>query len=223
MPVDTRRVNLHSCFDSLVIMFLFIRIRRARTIVEQIGVNLDQGLIAMSPAERSATLAIANAMLLAASKKWGKGILTAPQNTMRKVAVDIIFDLAAVHSTIINSDISEFNHRGVQDISFSQALRQVKATEIVLATIGCAIVPETKNRVIPAWKTLYNARTHAKDALKLLIQYGKFAKTSPLPSVPGMKIDSQKVLQLATSAPPFLRPKKPATKKINPRTRQIRK
>lgn len=190
-------------------MFSFIRVRRARTIVEQATVSLEAGLTALAPAERSATAAIANAMLLSASHRWGKSILEAPQTLPAKTAADIVFELAAVHSDIVAGHLQPLSHRGVEDVSMAQAMRQARACELVLATIGAGLAPDGRTVVRNAWKLLHASRGSANDGVVLLMQYANHAKSSPFPSIPGFKIDRGKAVQLATSIPPFLRAKKP--------------
>jgi len=188
-------------------MFTFFRARRARSIVEQVGLGLAESMSALSPAERSATLAIANAMLVAGSRKWGRAVLDSPKSLSEKEAMEIIFELAAMQSQVVNGYLAPMRHRGMGDITFAQGMRQTRAAELVIASVGMALVPDAEHRARPAWKVLWNARSEAEHGVSLLLQYASHSKSSPFPRIPGVKMDKAKAMQYATSVPPFLRPR----------------
>lgn len=197
--------------NGFVRMLNFIKVRRARSIVEQVGVDIVDSLSALSPADRAATMAIANAMLLAASKRWGKAVLDAPETIETKSAMTMVFELAAMHQNVVSGYLEPMRHRGMQDVTFAQGVREARAAEIVVATVGMALIPESRQRVVQAWKVLWNARTEAEDGIALLLQFASHSKTSPFPAI-GIRMDKPKAMQFATSIPPFLRPKTPSAR-----------
>lgn len=192
-------------------MFNFFKVRRARTVIEQVGVGLEEGLSAMPPAERSAILAIANSMLLAAAAQHGKDVINNPFGLSTSVSVALVFELASTQTAIIDGFIEPMRDRGMGDVIFAQAMRQVRAVELVLATIGVSLVPEMKQKAVHGWKILWNARPHAADGVALLQQYASHSRSRPLADVPNMTMDGNRVRSLASSVPPFLRSKKPAS------------
>jgi hypothetical protein len=191
-------------------MFRFLRVRRARTVVEQIVPTLLEGLKALPEVERACTMAIANAMLLAAAKERGSQILSDPYSLEAGLASDIVMEMAGIHGGILHEILVPLHKRNMGDVMYAQSMRQIRAMEVVMVTIGGSLAPEVRFYAREGWKILWSGRNHGEDAASTLIQFAKHARSRPLPSIPGKQITRADIVRLAASVPPFLRKKKRA-------------
>lgn len=191
-------------------MLNFLRVRRARTIVEQIGPGLAGNLQLLPEVDRSGTMAIANAMLLASAAEWGDGVVTDPYGLSRDTAMTIIFELAEQQSRILHEVLIPLEKRSMDDVIYAQAMRQIRALETVAITVGVAVEPTIKPHAVSAWKVMWLSRAYAEDAARVLVQYSKHSKSRPIPVIPGKKIGGTELVGLAQTLPPFLRKKKSA-------------
>lgn len=199
-------------------MLNFFRVRRARTIVEQIAPGLADNLKLLPEIDRAGTMAIANAMLMASAERWGNGVVTNPYALPRDTAMEIVFSLADQQSRILHEVLVPLESRSMDDVIYAQAMRQIRALEVVAVTVGVAIEPQVKQYAVAAWKVMWLARALGEDAAKVLVQYSKHSKSRPLPEIPGKKIGFTELVELARALPPFLRKKKPAVKRqVEPR------
>lgn len=188
-------------------MFKFLRVRRARTVVEQVSSGIAENIALLPPVDRAATLAIANAMLLAAAEPWGKDIVLNPYGLHRDVAVELVFELAQRQTHILNDVLVPLQKRNMDDVLYAQSMRQLRAVEVLISTVGVSIVPEAKDSAIAGWKMMWKARGNAEDAASVLVQFHKHAGSRPLPQIPGRKVGRQELIDLARTVPPFLRKK----------------
>ena len=198
-------------------MLNFLRVRRARTIVEQIAPGLADNLKLLPEIDRAGTMAIANAMLMASAERWEDGVVTNPYALPRNVAMEIVFSLAEQQSRILHEVLIPLESRSMDDVLYAQAMRQIRALEVVAVTVGVAIEPQVKQYAVAAWKVMWMARNLGEDAARVLVQYSKHSKSRPLPEIPGKKIGFAELVELTRALPPFLRKKKPAKRQVDPR------
>lgn len=196
-------------------MFGFLRVRRARTIIEQIGPGLADNLAKLPLVDRAATLAIVNAMLLAGGQQWGPKVAQAPHRLTKDTATEVIFELAERQSQVLNDVLIPLQKRNMSDVVYAQAMRQLRALELMIVTMGAAIDPLASRRAVAGWKVLLKARASASEAALVLIQYSQHAKARPLPAIQGKTLTRANLVELAQIAPPFLIKKTPAPKRIS--------
>lgn len=191
---------------------LFFKKRRVRTIVDQSLPTLERRLRGLSSGEKAATLAVANAMIVALSRETGLPIATDPKSIAPDDAVKLVSGLAQSHVVLVEK-VKSFGEK-VSRTVVSQMLREAHATEIVMTTASVCLDPARMPAVRAAWKVLFEGRAHARGAVPLL---GAFMKESggrsPLASVSTRRWKTSEIVQLASSVPPFLRPKKAKTRK----------
>ena len=196
--------------------FGFFKERRARAVVQNTMPSLPEGIQLLAPVERAATLAIANAMLEAGADAWGPGVLKSPSALAKGVAVEAVLVLAAHHGRLRES-LESMQRRNMDDVAYSQAMRELRATEVLIGTLGAVLVEGRKPPVNEAWKLLWSARDQSLAGAKALAEFYHHTKASPVPRSkvrPG-KLKAADLVLLASTLPPFLqkRPAKPAARK----------
>lgn len=188
-------------------MFKAMKARRARSVVEQVSAGIEAGIAALPAAERSAAMAICNAILKASGDHYGRKYEADPQSMPRDMAVEVVRDLAATHSSVLKEVLLPMHKRNMDDVIFAQAMRQVRALEVAILTFGTAFVPEVRVVCRQSWKSLWQARGNAKIAADLLIQFHKHAGSRPLPRFGSGKVSRNELVELARTVPEFLRAK----------------
>jgi hypothetical protein len=154
-------------------------------------------------------------MLDVAADQWGQAVLRAPSKLPPDVAAAAVLSLASHHANLVREGLEQMPERGMEDVGFAQAMRETRATEVLIATLGTCLNEGPKGDTAAAWGLLWKARQSAPQAAEALRQYGRHAKADPVPR-------SRKRLQgasladlakLASSVPPFLAARKPAAAK----------
>lgn len=192
-------------------IFDYFRARRARSVVLNTLPSLPESVRLLSPVDRAATLAIANAMILVAADTWGTAAKSNPSSLKRKATAEMVMVLAAHHITLVRERLEPMQKRNMQDIAYSQAMREIRATELLICTMGASLVEGRKPGVAESWKLLIEARAHAVEGAKALAAFARHAKVPPLPQSKtiGKKLSGEILVKLASSPPPFLARKKP--------------
>lgn len=185
--------------------------RRAKAVVLNVLPSLDQGVQHFSPIDRAACLAIVNALIEVAADTWGKGILQGPSATAKAKVVDMILHLADRHSRIMDESIDPMRKRNMQDIAYAQAMRELRAIELVIGTYGAVLVPGPKPSVSGTWRMLWAARGAAEGGAQTLVAFSKYTRTQPFPrSRRRQKMSVADVVAMCSTLPPFLGRKRQA-------------
>lgn len=199
-------------------MFGYFKRNRAKVVVQSVMPGLREGIQSLAPVDRAATLAIVNAMMEAAADQWGQGVLTAPTKIPRDTAAQAVVSLAAHHAKLVRDGLGRMQDRGMGDVAYAQAMRETRATEMLIATIGSCLHEGSKEEVAAAWGLLWKARGSTAEAAETLRDYARHAKVDPVPrSRRRLHAAGRADLErLASSVPPFLRPRKPAATALMP-------
>lgn len=183
----------------------FLKERRARAIVQNVLPSLDQGVQNFSPIDRSACLAIVNAFIEVSADTWGKPVMMGPSSMAKPKVVDMVLHLAEVHGRLVTNCLDPMKKRNMQDIAYAQAMRELRAVELVIGTYGSVLVPGPKPSVSGTWKLLWGARGVAEGAAASLIAFSKHAKAAPFPrSRKRARMSIGDVVAMCSSLPPFL-------------------
>ncbi|AOG03476.1 hypothetical protein BSY19_5114 (plasmid) [Bosea sp. RAC05] len=178
--------------------------------MQQVNTDLVRGLQDLSPVDRAAVLSLVNALIDLAADKWGPGVAVKPAGIKRDVAADIVAKLASSHSRVLTERLEPVQKRGMKDMTYAQAMRQIRAYEVVIATLGVCLSEGPKDAVMQAWKLLWASRAHAGEAAASMMRFGTHAGIDPLPLSRRLRgpIKSADVERLASTLPTFLMRKK---------------
>lgn len=180
----------------------FFTRRRARRATFAARAALAGAFAGQPPAERAAIMAVANAILASVAARHGDAVLLRPAALRKDEAAAIIAELS-VSITKLSLSLDRLSDRDFGDPVLDGVHRQMRATELVVGTLGTALDPSGKRIVAEAWSALYGARRHAKAAVAALLAFQEETGISPVPEgVPSRPAD---LLAMATTAPPFLR------------------
>lgn len=197
-------------------MFSFFRQRRARTIVQQVKTDLVRGVQDLSPVDRAAVLALVNSLIDLSADKWGQAVALKPASLKPDVAADIVGKLADSHSRVLIERLEPVQRRGMKDVTYAQAMRQIRAYEVAIATLGIVLLDGPKDAVAQAWKLLWASRNHAAEAAASMMRFGAQAGIDPLPLSRRLRgpVKEADVERLASTLPVFLTRNKnaPSTK-----------
>ena len=177
--------------------------RRARDAIEAAALVV-RTVSALPPAERSAVMIVAHAMLRDAAVDYGKEILGNPTRVPKTELAEILGRLGAAHRKLSGSLAAVADHVS-GDVVYKGTLRQMRATEVVIVTVGMAW---DKALLVPArqvWKSLWAARTHAVEAVRLVMAFQTAMHERALPA--GQAGGPEQMAQLATTLPAMFRPK----------------
>lgn len=180
----------------------FFTRRRAHRATSAAMSSLADAFAGQPHAERAAIMAVANALLASVAARHGDIVMKRPSALDRDDAAAIVAELSLSMAKLAVA-LEESSGRDFGDPVLDGIHRQMRATELVVGTLGTAIDPSCKRVVAEAWSALYAARRHAKAAVAALLAFQEETGTSPIPEgVPSKPAD---LLALATTAPPFLR------------------
>ena len=202
-------------------MFSFFKERRARTIVQQVKTDLVRGIQDLSPVDRAAVLSLVNTLIDLSADKWGPAVAVKPVTLRRDIAADIVTKLADSHSRVLTERLEPVQRRGMKDVTYAQAMRQIRAYEVTIATLGIVLLDGPKDAVAQVWKLLWASRDHAAEAAASMMRFGAQAGIDPLPLSRRLRgpIKAADIERLASSLPAFLsrskksvRAEKPAAK-----------
>jgi hypothetical protein len=182
----------------------FLNERRARRAVAAASAAIADAFAGQPAHERAAIMAISNAILAAVASEHGDLVLTRPAALKRATASTILGELSTSLSKL-SAVLDALSDRDHGDPVLDGVHRQMRATELVVATLGISLDPTARSPVLEAWRALYRARRHAGEAVAALTAFREETGTSPVPEgVPSTRGD---LLALATTPPPFLLPK----------------
>ena len=174
-------------------------------IVQNVLPSLDQGVQNFSPIDRAACLAIVNGFIEVAADTWGKPVMQGPSSMARPKVVDMVLHLAEVHGKLVAECLDPMRKRNMQDIAFAQAMRELRAVELVIGTYGSVLVPGSKPSVSGTWKLLWGARDAAESAAAALIAFSNHAKAKPFPIARRRaRMSIADVVAMCSTLPPFL-------------------
>ncbi len=198
-------------------MFGVFRERRARAAMALVVGSVGEGVGLLSPVDRAATMAIANALLSVAAEHWGRVVVERPQALSGATAATIVNMLAESHGKALSA-LKAYGDRGMGDATYSQAMRQVRATEVAMGAVGRRFTgPEGVREVNGAWKALWNARGMADEAATVLLRFTKVsggADALPRTASRNGPYVRDDVVRLASTLPAMFR--RPAPKPPTP-------
>jgi hypothetical protein len=175
--------------------------RRARRAAAAATAAIGDAFAGQSAHERAAIMAISNAILASVASQHGDLVLTRPAALKRSTVSTILAELSTSLSKL-SAVLDALSDREHGDPVLDGVHRQMRATELVVATLGISLDPKAKSPVLEAWRTLYKARRHAGEAVAALTAFREETGTSPVPEgVPSGRGD---LLAMATTPPPFL-------------------
>lgn len=198
-------------------MLSFFRRRRARTIVEHVRSSLMAGLTALSGPDRAAVMAISNALIDVAAERWGAAVANRPMTLNPDLSAEIVVALSESHERVFEERLEPIANRGMDDIAFAQSMRQLRAYEVVIATLGAAAADKSSGSVVgEAWKLLWLARENAAQGAEELRRFSKFADADPVPRSKKLRRRAElaDLVRLSTTLPAFFL-KKPAKRKAS--------
>lgn len=187
-------------------MFSFVKERKAEAALSAIVGGLEGVVSSASPVERAAAVAVANAMLIAGSKQWGREFSHAPMKLSREIASDAVSVLADHHAKL-EMAASALSGRAASDPQISCCRWEIVATQVVMITAGASFGKLYADAARSAWRTLSSARIHADEAVAAMLYHSKAYSTPPVPAC-GRKTDRDGLLALASTLPPMFRKKK---------------
>ena len=187
-------------------MFSFVKERKAEAALSAIAGGIESLVASASPIERAAAVAVANAMLIAGSKQWGREFSHAPMKLPRETAIDALSVLADHHAKLEIS-AAALAGRAPADPQISCCKWEIVATQVVMVTAGASLGRDYAQAARSAWASLSAARRHAEDAVKAMLYHSKAYGIPPIPPC-GRKPDRAGIMALATSLPPMFRKKK---------------
>jgi hypothetical protein len=143
-------------------------------------------------------------------------------------AATIVGVLAADHAKILDEHVVPLRERGVDDASYAQAKRQMRAIECVVGLIGRRWLGKAgAKEVMDAWRLLWQARVHVVEAADMLVRYAEIAKVDAIPGPKGadgrrQRVTREAIVELITTLPPCLRkaPSAPVQGGVAPRPKQ---
>ncbi|GJD91605.1 hypothetical protein BHAOGJBA_5153 [Methylobacterium hispanicum] len=180
----------------------FFTRRRAHRATSAAMASLADAFAGQPHAERAAIMAVANALLASVAARHGDLVMRRPSTLDRDDAAAIVAELSLSMAKLSLAS-EELSGRDFGDPVLDGIHRQMRATELVVGTLGMAMDPSGKRVVVEAWSNLYAARRHARAAVAALLAFQEETGTSPFPE--GVPSKPSDLLALATTAPPFLR------------------
>ena len=181
--------------------------RRAQTAVDTAQPTLARTVAGMDLAERAALMIVAHAILRDATQDYGMAVVANPSKLPREKVVELLSRLGAAHRRLTVS-LDAVSEHVSGDIVYAGVLRQVRATEVAIVTVGVGfdrtLIPVVKQ----TWRWLWQARTHAVDGVRLIRAFERAISDRALPA--SQPKDPEKMARLATRLPEMFRPSKPA-------------
>lgn len=177
--------------------------RRARAAIDAASLVV-RTITAAPAAERSAVMIVAHAMLRDAAGDYGKDILGNPMRLPKTDLAEILARLGATHRKLSASLAAVADHVA-GDVVYKGTLRQIRATEVVIVTVGMAW---DRALLVPArqvWKAMWAARTHAVEGVRLVVAFQSAIHERALPE--SQSGGPEHMARLATTLPAMFRPK----------------
>ncbi len=193
-------------------MLGMFREKRARLAMAQVAAGIAEGVQVLSPVDRAATMAIANALLAVAAERWGREVVESPKTLSAGAAASIVVMLSEAHAKCLEA-LKAQRDRGMGDLTYSQAMRQLRATEAAMGAVGRRFLdPGGVRAVTDAWKALWTSRSKAPEAAEVLLRFTQMNGADALPRTASRNgpFEREEVVRLASTLPPMFQRKGPA-------------
>lgn len=184
--------------------FAFVKERKAEALLSNAAENVMDFVQQLSPSERAAALAWANAALLAGIPEYGREFAHAPTKINPEKAVKAIMDFGAYRRQIEDAAES-VNDRPAHDPAVAAYKWELLGSQTVMVTAGAALTKQARGAARDIWAVLGKATPYAKDAVRAMLIYGKTYDVEVIPPVPNKKGDKTFLLALASTLPPMFR------------------
>jgi hypothetical protein len=156
--------------------------------------------------ERAAVMIVAHAMLRDASIEYGAALISRPTAIARPVLLEFVARLGTAHRKL-GASAEVVSGRSSDDMILQGVLRQLRATEIVIITVGVVLNRSLAGAVREVWKTLWAARGNAVDAVRLLKEFERVMNERALPA--SQPRDPERMARLATTLPAMFKASAP--------------
>jgi hypothetical protein len=184
--------------------FNFLKERKAEAILDVTSSNILEFVQQLSPMERSAALAWANAALLAGVEEYGRAIAYAPMRLAPETCLKAVTDFATYHKQVEESS-GAANDRPANDPAVSAFKWEMLASQAVIVTAGAKIHLGARAAARQIWPILGKATPYAQEAAAVMMAYARTYEVEPVPPVPRKKSDKALLLGLASVLPPMYR------------------
>jgi hypothetical protein len=182
---------------------MMINERRARYAIDVAQPALARTVAGMEMAERAAVMIIAHAMLRDATQDYGPAVVANPSKLRKEAVVEFLTRLGGAHRKLTAS-LDAVSEHVAGDLVYAGVLRQMRATEVVIVTVGIAFDRTLVPLVKQVWRGLWQARTHAVDGVRLIRSFERAMHERALPA--SQPKDPEKMARLATRLPEMFRP-----------------
>jgi hypothetical protein len=187
-----------------MIEFAFVKERKAEALLANAAANIMEFVRELNQTERAAALAWANAALLAGKTEYGREIAHAPMKMRSELAIKAVMDFGAYRRQIEES-IESVDNRSAHDPAISAFKWELLGSQAVMVTAGASLSKDSRIAAKGIWKLLGQSIPYARDAVRMMLIYGKTYDVEVIPSVPNKKGDKAFLLALASSLPPMFR------------------
>lgn len=184
--------------------FAFVKERRAETLLGNATANILDFVQQLSPSERAAALAWANAALLGGIPEYGREFAHAPTKIRQDKAIKAIMDFGAYRRQIEDAAES-VSDRPQHDPAVAAYKWELLGAQTVMVTAGAALTKEARAAAREIWAILGKATPYAAEAVRTMLIYGKTYDVEVIPAVPNKKGDKAFLLALASTLPPMFR------------------
>lgn len=184
--------------------FAFVKERKAEALLGNAAANIMDFVQQLTPTERAAALAWANAALLAGKTEYGREIAHAPMRLKPEIAVKAVMDFGAYRRQIEDA-LESVNNRAAHDPAISAYKWELLGSQAVMVTAGAALTKDARQAARAIWEVLGQSIPYAREAVRLMTIYGKTYDVEVIPPVPNKKGDKAFLLALASSLPPMFR------------------
>lgn len=183
--------------------------RRARDAIDVAQPALARTIAGMEMAERAAVMIIAHAMLRDATQDYGMAVIANPSKLRKEAVTEFLTRLGTAHRRLTAS-LDAVSEHVAGDLVYAGVLRQIRATEVVIVTVGIAFDRTLIAVVKQTWRGLWQARTHAVDGVRLIQSFERAMHERALPA--SQPKDPEKMARLATRLPQMFKPTGQASK-----------
>lgn len=184
--------------------FAFVKERKAEALLTNAADNIMDFVQQLSPTERAAALAWANAALLAGKTEYGRELAHAPTKMRPEMAIKAIMDFGAYRRQIEDA-VESVDSRPAHDPAVSAYKWELLGSQAVMVTAGAALTKQSRTAAREIWSVLGKATPYAREAVRAMTIYGKTYDVEVIPPVPNKKGDKAFLLALASSLPPMFR------------------
>lgn len=180
--------------------------RRARDAIDAAQPALARTVAGMEMSERAAVMIIAHAILRDATQDYGAAVVANPMKLSRERVTELLTRLGGSHRRLTASLDAVSEHVAGDEV-YGGVLRQIRATEVAIVTVGMAFDRTLVALVKQVWRGLWQARTHAVDGVRLIQTFERAMHERALPA--SQPKDPEKMARLATRLPEMFRPVRP--------------